>query len=456
MLEIPTQLFTKYDYPTPRYTSYPTVPCWEGNVTPTLWRTNLKKRFAESASTGMALYIHIPFCRSLCSYCGCTKVITPQSNMNEPYIQALLQEWQIYQKLLAPHGKLPLVELHIGGGTPTFFSAQELKSLLEPMLRTCDLGANTELSIEVDPRTTTDDHLKTLSELGFRRISLGVQDFSNTVQEAVNRVQGIDMVRKVTEKARQMGFTSINFDLIYGLPLQTPASICETVRIACELDPDRFAFYSYAHVPWLKSAQKRFSDEDIPVGEKKWELYRAGRDVLESYNYQSIGMDHFAKKDDSLYRAKIGGQLHRNFMGYTAKQTSPLIGIGMSSISDSGDMFAQNDKNLKTYLSSLRNHELPVVHGHALTQEDHILRQHILNLMTQFATNWESQTQQTPFLDQIQERLAPLAEDGLVKVSPYSCQVTPLGENFLRNICATFDARRVKLDLNKKLHSRSI
>jgi oxygen-independent coproporphyrinogen-3 oxidase len=279
---------------------------------------------------------------------------------------------------------------------------------------------------------------------GFNRLSLGVQDFDPRVQDIVNRVQDESQVRRVTEDARRLGFESISYDLIYGLPLQTVESVQHTFDAVLRQRPDRIAFYAYAHVPWIKPSQRRFTEADLPDGETRRELYETGRDRLLGAGYVEIGMDHFALPGDALQVAAASGTLHRNFMGYTHAFTRPVVGLGVSSIGDAGTVFAQNEKNLQQYQERIARNELPLQRGHVLDDEDRVLRGHILALMTRFATSWEDPAARTPFLDEIPGRLAELAADGLVELEPHGVRVTTLGRAFLRNICMAFDARLLR------------
>jgi oxygen-independent coproporphyrinogen-3 oxidase len=311
------------------------------------------------------------------------------------------------------------------------------------------------LSVEVDPRVTTADQLALLSEHGFRRVSLGVQDFDPRVQRAVNRVQTEEQVRAVSGQARRLGFQSVNFDLIYGLPLQTPASIEETMDAVCRLRPDRVALYGYAHVPWMRPGQRGFDENDLPTGAARRALHEFGRQRLERDGYREIGLDHFALESDSLWRATRMGRLHRNFMGYTGVRTEPLLGLGVSAIGDAGDAFAQNDKDFIGYQQRVARGELPIERGHLLDAEDSVMRRHILNLMTRLATDWSAPADYSECLRDTAKRLAEFERDGLLELAGDSCRVTASGRAFLRNICMAFDARMARQQPHKPLFSRS-
>lgn len=454
-------LLERYDVPGPRYTSYPTVPYWTDSPSPEQWVEHLLRALPSEGTTGQdaavggALYVHIPFCESLCTYCGCNTRITRNRAVGPHYVDALLAEWTRYRERLGTQS-FPLAELHLGGGTPTFLAARDLGRLAEGLATGCQRVPDAEFSVEADPRVTTREQLEVLFQAGFRRLSLGIQDFDPKVQQAVNRVQTVDEVQRCVDDAREAGFTSINFDLIHGLPFQTPASIESTLARVAELRPDRIAFYGYAHVPWIKPAQRRFTEADLPMGAAKRNLYEIGRALLESTDYREVGLDHFALESDSLWKAVQRGHLHRNFMGYTSRPILPLIGLGVSAIGDAGSAFAQNEKVLEPYLQRVSRGELPVLRGHVLGEEDMVLRRHILHLMTRLTTRWSEPKDHVPFLDSVPSRLKGMEQDGLVVLGDRSCSVTGLGRGFLRNICMEFDARLIRKRPGESLFSRSI
>jgi oxygen-independent coproporphyrinogen-3 oxidase len=435
------QLTAKYNVAAPRYTSYPTVPYWDtAQFTVAGWKHSVKTSFDETnQQEGISIYIHLPFCESLCTYCGCNTRITKNHLVEEPYIKAVLKEWQMYCDMMDDR---PVIrELHLGGGTPTFFAAENLRHLIEGILDKAIIHEKAEFGFEAHPGNTTAEHLQVLFDLGFRRLSLGIQDFDPKVQFIINRQQTLEQVLTVTTQARDIGYTSVNYDLIYGLPLQTMDGLCNTMEIVSGLRPDRIAFYSYAHVPWIKPGQRRFTEADLPSPELKDALNKAGRNLLFSYGYFEIGMDHFALPGDALLEAERTGKLHRNFMGYTGQHTQLLIGLGVSAISDSWYGFAQNVKTVEAYLQRLDHDELAVTKGHLLTNEDLILRRHILNMMCKGVTDWTTTEHYCRELFEGIERLLPLAKDGLVNLSPFKIEVTPVGKRYLRNICMALDAR---------------
>ena len=433
-------LINKYHVAAPRYTSYPTVPYWNTDVPDiSQWKESVKFSFDQSNSgNGISLYVHLPFCESLCTYCGCNTRITRNHQVEDPYIQAVLKEWALYREVFADKPKIR--EIHLGGGTPTFFAAENLKLLINGLTADADLHPDAEFSFEAHPNNTREDHLRTLYDLGFRRLSLGIQDFDPKVQKIINRMQSFEQVKAVTELAREIGYTSINFDLIYGLPLQTYEGLGDTIFQVEKLMPDRIAFYSYAHVPWIKPGQRSFTEADLPSVDEKQRLYELGRQMFTSMGYEEIGMDHFALITDSLFKAEHSGKLHRNFMGYTHQYTQLMVGLGVSSISDSWFAFAQNVKKVEDYLELVNNGNLPVFKGHHLTEEDLIIRKHILNLMCKGKTDWDINEPLINAMVSGLERAKTLQEDGLLVIRDHSLTVTPLGKRFLRNICMAFDA----------------
>lgn len=434
-------LAEKYNVAAPRYTSYPTMPFWASDTfNQSRWELLVRKSFNESnEQEGISLYVHLPFCEDLCTYCGCNTRITKNHGVEEPYIKAVLKEWAMYRQII---GKKPLIrEIHLGGGTPTFFSAANLHTLISGLLRDSEIHPDAEFSFEAHPANTMAGHLQTLFDLGFRRLSLGIQDFDLRVQKIINRKQSFEQVEIVTMQARAIGYTSVNYDLIYGLPLQTAQGLVNTMHLVSQLKPDRIAFYSYAHVPWIKPGQRKFTELDLPDPELKSKLHEIGRSMLKLYGYEEIGMDHFALPGDQLLLAAENGELHRNFMGYTQQHTQLMIGLGVSSISDSWYAFAQNVKTVEDYLNLIKAGELPVFKGHVLNSEDLILRKHILNIMCKGKTAWNHHFEPTEAVFDGIERLQPLADDGLIELDSCGLKVTPLGKHFLRNICMALDAR---------------
>ena len=458
-LEFPMalSLIQKYNVAGPRYTSYPTVPYWQGDAFSTeKWLDRLARAYGESNATeGISLYIHLPFCESLCTFCGCHKRITKRHEMEAPYIQALLKEWQLYTQFLGERPRIK--EIHLGGGTPTFFRPAELRRLIEGIFERADKADNYEFSFEGHPNNTTEAHLQTLYELGFRRVSYGVQDYSPRVQKAIHRIQPFEKVQQVTQQARAIGYTSVSHDLVFGLPFQTLDDVLFTIDKSNSLRPDRIAFYSYAHVPWIKgNGQRGFKDADLPTGEEKRKLYEEGKQRLLSAGYIEIGMDHFALLTDSMYTAFKNHRLHRNFMGYTASKTKVMIGLGMSSISDSWYAFAQNEKELEAYYARLEKDELPISKGHILTEEDLIIRRHILNLMCQFATSWQDPAMAFAEIPQVLDSLKEMEADKLLHIGDQQLIVLDAGKPFIRNICMAFDLRLRRKMPETKIFSMTV
>ena len=450
-------ILQKYNVPGPRYTSYPTVPYWdEADFEYQNWIDTLKKSFAESnTSEGLSLYIHLPFCESMCTFCGCNKRITKNHDVENPYIEAVLKEWAIYCNILE---KKPIIkEIHLGGGTPTFFSTKNLEDLINGIFCYAEKAKDYEFSFEGHPNNTTRAHLQKLYDLGFRRVSFGVQDYSEKVQKAINRNQPFHNVAKVTFWAKEIGYTSIGHDIIFGLPFQKIDDVIDTIEKTNSLQPDRLAFYSYAHVPWIKgNGQRGFNDEDIPKDEEKRMLYEVGKDLLFENEYYEIGMDHFALKTDSLFESFETGKLHRNFMGYSSSKTQLMIGLGVSSISDSWYSFAQNVKDLESYYKILESDKLPIFRGHLLTEEDLIIRKHILNLMCQFETSWKDKSNYFEEIPEILIQLKEMEKDGLLIIKEDSIEVTNAGKPFVRNICMAFDLRLKRKAPETKLFSMTI
>ncbi|MET0570032.1 MAG: oxygen-independent coproporphyrinogen III oxidase [Pedobacter agri] len=445
-----SELFKKYNVAAPRYTSYPTVPYWDNDCFNTRdWLTTVAKTYRNYQEEGISLYIHLPFCESLCTYCGCNTRITKNHSVELPYLRAVLSEWEMYVKALGEKPKLK--EMHLGGGTPTFFSPENLAILINGILENSVMTSDAEFSFEAHPASTTSEHLTTLNRLGFKRLSLGIQDFDPKVQFLINRFQTPGQVAAVTAEAREIGYASVNFDLIYGLPGQTLTGLADTIRSVIDIKPDRIAFYSYAHVPWLKPGQRHYTKKDLPQGDEKFTLYQLGRQLLDSAGYKDVGMDHFALQSDSLYQAMTEQKLHRNFMGYTNQHTHLLIGLGVSAISDSWIAFAQNPKRVEDYLHKIEGGALAAEKGHFLTSEDLEVRNHILNMMCKENTNYKEDIP-----EKIYTRLQPLLRDKLVCLTEKEIRVTAKGRPFLRNVCMAFDEKLWLKQPKAQLFSNSI
>lgn len=452
-----SRLAEKYNVPGPRYTSYPTVPYWDKKgISIKDWQRSLQVSFKESnQQKGISIYIHLPFCENLCTFCACHKHITKRHEVEKPYIDTVLKEWALYLNLFDE--KPVLRELHLGGGTPTFFTSENLNTLISGILTTVNLHRDYEFSFEGHPNNTSKKHLQTLYKLGFTRVSFGVQDYNQKVQKAINRIQPYQKVKNVTLWAREIGYTSISHDLVFGLPFQTSSDIQKTIKKTNELRPDRISFYSYAHVPWVKGVgQRGFSESDITKGDEKRKLYETGKDMLEGLGYIETGMDHFSLPTDSLFKAFKASAMHRNFMGYTTNPTQLMIGLGMSSISDSWYGFAQNEKSVKTYQERVQNHELPIIKGHLLSEEDLIIRQHILNIMCHFKTSWSDDKLKFNKLEEVLKRLKELESDKLINIIDDELIVLEKGKAFVRNICMAFDLKLVANKPETQLFSMTI
>lgn len=450
-------LTQKYNVPGPRYTSYPTVPYWnESAFTVEQWKSSFQKSFSESNSqNGISLYLHLPFCESMCTFCGCNKRITKNHSVEEIYISAILKEWRLYCELLPE--KPFIKEIHLGGGTPTFFSTENLEHLINGIFKLADKADNYEFSFEGHPNNTTYEQLKKLYDLGFRRVSFGVQDYAEKVQKAIHRIQPFHNVAKVTFWAKEIGYKSIGHDIIFGLPFQTVDDVIDTVEKTNSLKPDRLAFYSYAHVPWIKgNGQRGFNEENLPKDAEKRQLYETGKQLLSANGYHEIGMDHFALSSDSLFHAAHNKKMHRNFMGYSASKTQLMIGLGVSSISDSWYSFAQNTKSLEEYYRILREDQLPIVKGHILNDEDLIIRKHILNLTCDLETSWSNESLYFKELPSVLLDLEEIEKDKLIVIEENKLKITEAGRPFVRNICMAFDLHLKRKSPETNLFSMTV
>jgi oxygen-independent coproporphyrinogen-3 oxidase len=437
-------LLYRYNQPIPRYTSYPTVPFWKDTPDQARWAANFMLRFDEiNETSGISLYIHLPFCESLCIYCGCNKKITTNHKVEEEYLQAVLQEWSMYRKMM---GRLPVIrELHLGGGTPTFFSPANLQRLLTTILAQSTVHPDHAFSLEGHPNNTTREHLDVLYHLGFRRISYGVQDLNPEVQQAIGRIQSFDKLRTATEATRAAGFMAVNFDLIYGLPLQTPARLSATVRQVVGLRPDRIAFYSYAHMPSVNCPQRLIDEKQLPTVDEKLYLHQLGKMLLSEQGYTNIGMDHFALPHDELTLAWKEQRLHRNFMGYTTQNSGMLLGLGVSAISDTGTAYAQNEKAIKDYYRAIGAGQLAIARSCYLTAQDLIFRRHILDIACKGYTTFEPGYAAT-YSEWTIPRLQGLQKDGLVIIDDGGVMLTEAGRPFLRHVCKAFDLHLLRAE----------
>jgi len=430
-----SQLLKKYDIPAPRYTSYPTVPYWTDHPTTGEWLNSLEDNL-NRANSELSIYVHIPFCETLCTFCGCNTSITKNHSVENPYVDALIKEISLYTERIPSLKSKMIRDLHFGGGSPTYLSEHNLERLILGLKKDFYIAADSEFSIEVDPRRTRLTQLEILFQYGFRRISLGVQDFDPEVQRLVNRNQPFEMTKLITEGARSLGYTSVNFDLIYGLPRQTANSIRTTFHHTLSLRPDRIAFYSYAHVPWIKPSQRLFTELDLPAAEEKRELYEIGREILENEGYIEIGMDHFALKHDTLAKAIDQNKLHRNFMGYSHHKTNIMLGLGASAISETDDFFFQNQKLEVKYRNQVHQGEIPNLRGHKLNESDKLRKKLILDLMT----TWQVKVPDS-MIEDIKKYLKEMEEDNLILWDQNKLVVNELGKPFLRIIGTAFDEK---------------
>jgi oxygen-independent coproporphyrinogen-3 oxidase len=443
-------LLEKYDVPVPRYTSYPTVPQWRDSPTAAQW-TDALDRAAAAPDAALALYVHLPFCESLCSFCGCNNVITRDHDREAPYVDVVLTELRTYLAKVPALSRQPFQQLHLGGGTPTFLSAESLTRLVSGIYEMLPKRTTAfEGSVEVDPRVTNVAQLAALRSLGFSRISLGVQDIDPHVQHLVNRVQPLEMTERLCLEARRLEYESVNFDLIYGLPGQTNESIATLAAEVLRLGPDRLAVYSFARVPWIKPQQRRFKDDQIPAGAAKRALYEAIREPLVAGGYIEIGLDHFAKPGDALARVAAEGRLHRNFMGYTEVRTTTLLGLGVSAISETPDCYHQNEKVLTAYNERVLQGDIPTLRGHLLSADDQHRRDLIFALMTRFRVPIAAGD-----LAADDAFVRELESDGLMTIADGVLTVPERGRPFLRNVAAVFDAHLGGQDLTRPTYSTS-
>ena len=439
-LAVNLDLVRKYNVPGPRYTSYPPATQFKPLREPAIWEEEIRHRNQEPRN--LSLYFHLPFCRSLCWYCGCTTVITREQNQSSTYLDYLAKELALAAPTL--NEKNRVVQIHLGGGTPTFLRPDELTELGQLIREHFAVAPAVEAGVEIDPRRVTEEHIRALAEGGFNRASIGIQDFDPKVQLAVHRIQPREQVNQVVKWVREAGFKSINLDLIYGLPYQTVETFSKTLEATLDLRPDRLAVFSYAHVPWIKPAQKSLENHDLPSAETKLQLLKTTIETLTSAGYVYIGMDHFAREGDELALAQKQGRLQRNFQGYSTHQGLDIQGFGMSSISQAGDCYWQNEKELPAYYDSLNRGRLPLARGYRLTEDDRIRRQTIMRLMCDMGLEFEQMSREIerPFAEYFDRELKSIEDlelDGLLRRSPAGIEVTNAGRLFIRNIAMRFD-----------------
>jgi len=447
----------KYNRPGPRYTSYPTAPLWREDFGP----DDLEAIFAQAdaATTPVSLYMHLPFCKSLCLFCACNVVIQKDKSHAAPYLSILKREIEHVSRFVSR--RRPVIQFHWGGGTPTYLTPSQMEDLFGHARQRFTFAPGAEIGIEVDPRVTTREHLETARRLGFNRLSMGIQDFHPEVQRAVHRIQPFEMTRDTIETSRQLGFESINVDLIYGLPYQRAERFAQTVDEVLALEPDRVAMFSYAHVPWLRKQQGSFQ-KHLPEGMEKFRIFRAGLQKFLSAGYLYIGMDHFARPTDELALAQQNRTLHRNFQGYTTKAGADLYGMGVSAISGIGRSYAQNYRDLHSYQARVETRGIATMRGYRLTPDDVIRRAVISRLLCHTVVrkdeieNESGISFDSSFAKEL-ERLQEFRSDGLVVLSPEEIRVTLLGRIFIRNVAMVFDPylEQQKLD-SRPLFSKTL
>jgi oxygen-independent coproporphyrinogen-3 oxidase len=435
-------LLTKYDISAPRYTSYPTAPQFHDGFASADLRAEIARVNAEPAAPPLSLYFHLPFCKSVCFFCGCNVTFTRDRSRPAPYAEVVTKEMDAVAGLLRP-GRL-VHQLHWGGGTPTFFAPEELGRLFESIRERFSFAPDAEIGIEVDPRETTVAHLDVLGRAGFNRLSLGVQDFDERVQQAVNRVQPADLTRDTIRAARERGFTSISVDLIHGLPHQTEESFARTAEAVLALQPDRIALFNFAYLPDLIRHQKAIDASALPAPREKLAILRRAIAVFTGAGFRFVGMDHFAREDDDLCRAQDAGTLYRNFQGYTTHAGCDLHAFGVSAISSIGRVYAQNRKDVASYTASVATDGLATWRGLLLSPRDEMRRDLIMRILCDFRLDFADFEQRhgIRFREHFAGPLAdlePMRADGLVTVTPEAIEITPVGRLLVRNVCTAFD-----------------
>ncbi|MFN4012982.1 MAG: oxygen-independent coproporphyrinogen III oxidase [Aquificaceae bacterium] len=449
------ELIRKYDKPGPRYTSYPPATEFHQGV----GEKEYKEKLIESNLQGrpLSLYFHIPFCESACWFCGCNVIISHRKDVSRRYLNYIYKEMELLRQYLDTSRRV--VQLHWGGGTPNFLTNEEIKELFGKIREVFNIDEDAEISVEIDPRYLSEGQLETLREVGFNRVSMGLQDLDPEVQRAINRLQDYELMKRVMKDLRSLGFKSINIDLIYGLPYQRPEKFKETIEKTIDLDPDRVAVFNFAYVPWLKPLQRKIDPSTLPPPEDKLTILEMSIDIFQKRGYVFIGMDHFAKPEDELARAQRDGTLWRNFQGYTTKKGVDLIGIGATSIGMLYDGYFQNYKTIREYYLALDEGKLPVMRGYVLNQEDMIRREVIMDLMCNFQCSFEKIERmfnidfEEHFFAELEE-LKDMERDGLLKIEDRSIKVMPEGRLLIRNIAMVFD-QYIKTSKEKRF-SRTI
>lgn len=441
-IEISESLIRRFDNSGPRYTSYPTADRFKASYTAQSYADYLGHRASAASHPPLSVYVHLPFCESLCYFCACNKIITQDHRRTAQYLDYLEKEMALVAARLGPDRKTE--QLHLGGGTPTFLSSEELSRLMASLRGHFDFARGAELGVEIDPRTVTDATLSMLAGLGFNRTSFGVQDFDPAVQAAVNRIQPLEMVERALIASRNAGFESVNADLIYGLPKQTLTSFSRTLDQIIRLSPDRIALYNYAHLPARFKAQRLISASDLPTAEERLQIFLMSTRRLLEAGYVYIGLDHFAKPDDELNKARLNKSLHRNFQGYTTRAECDLVGLGVSAIGKVGSSYSQSVRSLSAYYQLLDQDQLPIEKGFELTSDDLLRRQLIMTLMCSMPVDFGSIEQQygitfTAYFSAELETLEPFTQAGLIQVDERGINVTAKGRLFVRAVAMVFD-----------------
>jgi len=456
-IPVTRDLLIRYDKPGPRYTSYPTAPEWNDEFGPGDYRKALDDA-ATRAGEPLSMYIHIPFCHERCIYCGCNVVVTEKEGVADRYLDYLDRELELAAQALGD--RRDVMQLHWGGGTPTYLGTDQIDRLMASIGKRFRLSAGAEIAIEIDPRVTTHDQIKKLRDLGFNRISMGVQDLNPEVQRAITRYQTEQETVDLYRWCRDAGYEGINFDLVYGLPQQKPESWARTIRAIIELRPDRLAVYSYAHVPWIRPHQKWISEETLPTGPDKFELFANARQMFTDAGYRAIGMDHFALPTDELTVAMDERRLHRNFMGYSVVPAEEMIGFGTSAIGEIGGCYAQNYVKLSKYYEAIDAGDLPVHRGFELSQEDIVRRWLIRRLMCDFYLDTAELKRRfdVDYREHFaaeEEVLSEFYEEEFVRRDGENIEVLPLGRVFIRNVAMVFDAY-LKRPEGQRMFSRTV
>ncbi|MBE9504919.1 MAG: oxygen-independent coproporphyrinogen III oxidase [Proteobacteria bacterium] len=441
-MKIDVNILKKYAKAGPRYTSYPTAPNFSDDFKSKEYARIIKETNDAENPPDLSLYFHLPFCRSVCYFCGCNVIFTKRKELADEYIDYLEKEIKMVAAMQKPGRKVS--QLHWGGGTPTFLTTDQMRRVQGIIKEHFEFAPDIEAGVEIDPREASDEHISTLRELGFNRISMGIQDFDPKVQEAVHRIQTEELSRHVIDKCREENFDSINIDLIYGLPFQSVKSFEKTVDKIIEINPDRMAVFNFAYVPWLKSVQKMIREEDLPSGEEKFDILKMVIEKFSSAGYVYIGMDHFAKPDDELFVAQRNKTLYRNFQGYTTKAGCDLYGMGVTSISQVGNSYVQNEKELPDYYQAIEEGRLPTERGYELNDDDLLRRSVITRIMCDFELNFVDVEKEfnidfkKHFALEFAE-LQPMTEDNLLSISEDRIVVSDLGRILIRNIAMVFD-----------------